>query len=670
MLRSFASVRPVTAHAASLQFLRATWRCPSRSLASTSTTSVTRSMRHVVHSKRIAAFVSAFACPHRCCSCSTTTPADKKEESDLCLAAHGVSIASLRRAFDSVGAATCSHANMYQSSDKNSNTHSLIGHEVTVRARVERVRGRGKLSFLHLRQPPLESLQAVCVGKELTSQAKAIALESIVDVTGVMQRASTPIQSTTCQHGELQVTTLRVVSPAATPLPFPYRDANTKLDTRLNHRVMDLRTERMVAVSRLVSALGESFRRELLARGFIEVHTPKLIAAASEGGSNVFTVDYFGKPAYLAQSPQLYKQMMLMGDAMRVFEIGPVFRAENSLTHRHLTEFVGLDGEMVIEKSHTEVLDVLESVMCAMLSDLTTKHGRLLDTLSRQRQQQQQHELEAETTDNSRSSPPPAAPTSEESDAASVSAVTGQHAGQQQQQQHTLCELCCEVPMNVIESFGLTCDHTAASLSASEGEAQQGTTVSSPPSVSSSGNVDPYHARIGGVSERRVLRMTFADAARLLADHGGADVMSGCALPLTDFSLPQERRLGELIKARYGVDLYVVDLFPAEARPFYTMPLDVEQPEGPTRSYDMYLRGEEICSGAQRIDQVALLEQRLTAKKVDPATVKDYIDAFRYGAWPHGGFGLGLERIALFFLGLEDIRQVSLFPRDPKRITP
>jgi aspartyl-tRNA synthetase len=580
-------------------------------------------------------------------------PSSSTGSGAVCLAGRGVSIASIRLAFDKAGGVSTAAMTPASILSKEG-AGAPVGREVTVRARVERFRGRGKLGFLHLRQPPLESLQAVCIGKELTAAANALNPESIVDVTGVLQRAVSPVQSTTCQHCELRVTALRVVSPAATPLPFPYRDDKTKLDTRLNHRVMDLRTDRMVAITRLVSALGESFRQQLLARQFIEVHTPKLIATASEGGSNVFTVDYFGKRAYLAQSPQLYKQMMLMGDAMRVFEIGPVFRAENSLTHRHLTEFVGLDGEMVIEQHYTEVLDVLEPVVCAMLTELTTKHLRLIDTLWRQSEQQERNQLtEAEsrpvesqqlfgTTANSSA-------TSREERVAGDS-LTGGRGGRQ----HSLRDVCCEVPESVIESLSLTIDAAGAAS----------------PSLSSASG-DCYHARVGGVSGCRVLRLAFADAAQLLIDKGGDDVVPvGCTLPLTDFTLPQERRLGELIKDRYGVDLYVVDLFPAEARPFYTMPLDPANPDGPTRSYDMYLRGEEICSGAQRIDQVELLEQRLRAKKVDRSTVTDYIDAFRYGAWPHGGFGLGLERIALFFLDLDDIRHVSLFPRDPKRITP
>lgn len=560
---------------------------------------------------------------------SPSAPAAGLVPAAACLAAHGVPIAALRAAFDSAAHTDPASAAVRE------------GDVVTVRARVERVRGRGKLAFLHLRQPPLESLQAVCEGKELAKQAKDITPESIADVTGVVHRAATAVQSTTCHGCELRVTALHVISRAAPPLPFPYHDPNTKLDTRLNHRVIDLRTERMVAVARLVSALGQCFRDELLARGFIEVHTPKLLGAASEGGSNVFQVDYFERKAYLAQSPQLYKQMMLMGDAMRVFEVGPVFRAENSLTHRHLTEFVGLDGEMVIQQSHTEVLDVLEPVMCAMLARLTTAYRPLLDVLRQQL-----------APPSSRESPP----VSEDQGTPAADALSGAT------HDSALQDVCCHVsPARMVE-LGIATDG-------------QTTAQARPPSPAAPADVtaaDPYHARVGGGGGGcRVLRLAFADAARLLMDHGGPHAApADRAVPLDDFSLPQERRLGQLIKDRYGVDLYVVDAFPAAARPFYTMPVSEAAPEGPTRSFDMYLRGEEICSGAQRVHDVALLERRLAAKQVDAASVKDYVDAFRYGAWPHGGFGLGLERIALFFTGLGDIRQVSLFPRDPKRISP
>jgi aspartyl-tRNA synthetase len=177
----------------------------------------------------------------------------------------------------------------------------------------------------------------------------------------------------------------------------------------------------------------------------------------------------------------------------------------------------------------------------------------------------------------------------------------------------------------------------------------------------------PSKDAYGGYVSRRdcafpVLRMSFDNAVKLLVDE---KVLTAF---VDDFSTVQERQLGALIKARYGVDVYVVDHFPKSARPFYTMvsPLDKDR----TCSYDMYLRGEEICSGAQRIHDPVFLQQRMRECGVDVTLIQDYVNSFKYGAWPHGGFGLGLERIVLFYLGVPDIRLVSLFPRDPKRIAP
>lgn len=132
------------------------------------------------------------------------------------------------------------------------------------------------------------------------------------------------------------------------------------LDTRLNHRIIDLRTVTNQSIFRIQSGVCQLFREFLVRERFTEIHTPKIISAASEGGANVFKVSYFKSDAYLAQSPQLYKQMMICADFERVFEIAPVFRAENSFTHRHMTEFVGLDLEMAFQEHYHEVLDLFD----------------------------------------------------------------------------------------------------------------------------------------------------------------------------------------------------------------------------------------------------------------------------------------------------------------------
>ena len=464
------------------------------------------------------------------------------------------------------------------------------GDIVSLRARVDSTRVKGKIAFLILRQPCQQSMQVVVTEPSLIEQVKGLTPETIVDVSGALATPRNPIKSVSCSTAELHAESLVVVSAAAAPLPFPINDPTAKLDTRLDHRPIDMRTALTGSVARLTSSVNESFRRFLLDRDFIEIHTPKMIGTPSEGGSAIFKLDYFGREAYLAQSPQLYKQMMVMGDVPRVFEVGPVFRAEKSLTHRHLTEFVGLDVEMAINGSYKEVLDVLEGCMSRILSSLEAQTDLV-------------------------------------SSARSALASLGQ---------------ACPPPVVLFVS-----DETKQELGVGTDDLQQPT--------------DKYGARVGS---EKVLRLTFANAAKMLLDAGHLPVGS----TVDDFSTAQEKLLGGLIKSRYGVDLYVVDEFYKSARPFYTMPHPLDSSK--TCSYDMYLRGEEICSGAQRIHDPQLLLQRISECGIAPEPIKDYVNSFKYGAWPHGGFGLGLERIVLFFLGLQDVRMVSLFPRDPRRLSP
>ena len=155
-------------------------------------------------------------------------------------------------------------------------------------------------------------------------------------------------------------------------------------DTRLNYRVIDLRTPANQAIFRVQSAVCELFREALRRKDFVEIHTPKLIGGASEGGASVFKLDYMGQPACLAQSPQLYKQMAIEADMDRVFEIGPVFRAENSNTHRHLCEFTGLDMEMTIKEHYSEVLDVLNDLFLHMFDGLNERFKHELEVVNAQ----------------------------------------------------------------------------------------------------------------------------------------------------------------------------------------------------------------------------------------------------------------------------------------------
>lgn len=192
------------------------------------------------------------------------------------------------------------------------------------------------------------------------------------------QRPETEEESSIVEEEE---TTETEVSSDNAPELEKKKIVRVTLPTRLNNRVIDLRTTTSHAIFRIQSGACELFREFLLSKDFIEIHTPKLLAAASEGGANVFKVTYFDRSAYLAQSPQLYKQMLVTSDFERVFEIAPVFRAENSFTHRHLTEFVGLDLEMTFEEHYHEVLELIEEMFMYIFKGFKERYSKEIETV-------------------------------------------------------------------------------------------------------------------------------------------------------------------------------------------------------------------------------------------------------------------------------------------------
>lgn len=487
------------------------------------------------------------------------------------------------------------------------------GQTVLIRARLHQVRGKGKVAFIVLRQA-FNTVQAVvevrgeAIPKAFVKFAAAVPRESIVDVTGVV--SATPTETKCTQSDvEIQVTALHVVSRAQPDLPFQIEDAMRPEDadddptgapvarpeeeagaaaasatsssapasaagdedadtsaptavvrvsraTRLDNRWIDLRVPANQAIMRISSAVCQLFRDYLLSQDFVEIQTPKLLAGASEGGAEVFKTTYFGEPACLAQSPQLYKQMCAAcSDLERVFEIGPVFRAENSNTHRHLCEFHGLDLEMSIHEHYYEVLDVFSELFCYIFEGLETRYKSLLDTVGTQ------------------------------------------------------------YPF------------------------------------------EPFKYK------RPAVRITFAEGIHMLQTNGYPDID-----PMGDLSTELERALGRLVRAKYDTDFFMMDKYPLAIRPFYTMP--AAEDETLSNSYDFFMRGEEILSGAQRVHDPELLIQRAMAKGVPVGSIKAYIDSFRHGAHPHGGGGVGLERVVMLYLGLGNIRKAAMFPRDPKRLSP
>jgi len=415
------------------------------------------------------------------------------------------------------------------------------------------------------------------VSKELVKFVGGIAPESVVDVYGVCKAPQVPIVKCSQSLVEVDLEEVHVVSRAATPLPMQLTDASAPisledettesapedspkrakvtLKTRLDHRFLDLRTAASSSLIRLSATVTQTFRTHLASLGFLEIHTPKLLAGSSEGGANIFPLDYFEKKACLAQSPQLHKQMAVMGDLDRVYEIGPVFRAEDSNTHRHLCEFTGMDLEMTIKADYKEVIEVVQNLFLAIFQEIEQRNAPELKIL--------------------------------------------------------------RTHFPFITPFS----------------------VPSQP-----------------------LLFSFPQAVQLLTQSGYPQS------PLADLSTEAERHLGKLIKANTGSDFYIIHRYPTAVRPFYTLPC----PDDPqySCSFDVFMRGEEVVSGGQRVHNAEMLERRIEEKGVGKEGLRDYLEAFRYGAFPHGGCGIGLERVVMLYLGIGNIRRVSLFPRDPKRISP
>ncbi|CAG4987798.1 unnamed protein product [Colias eurytheme] len=450
----------------------------------------------------------------------------------------------------------------------------VVGQTVWVRARLQTSRAKGKQCFAVLRQnsSTVQLLISVNderkVSKQMVKFTGNITKESIVDIQATIVKTATPIESCTIQNVELSGLQVWVVSSARAQLPLLIEDAarpeisddpealkiRVNQDTRLDNRVLDLRTPANQAIFRIEAGVCRLFRDILTKRGFVEIHTPKIISAASEGGANVFTVSYFKSSAYLAQSPQLYKQMAIAADFDKVFTVGAVFRAEDSNTHRHLTEFVGLDLEMSFKHHYHEVLDTIGQTFTDMFRGLQEQFATEIATVG------QQYKVE---------------------------------------------------PFKFLD----------------------------PP-----------------------LRLEFPQAVQILKEAG---VTIGDE---DDLSTPDEKLLGRLVKAKYDTDFYILDKYPLAVRPFYTMP-DPNNPKA-SNSYDMFMRGEEILSGAQRIHDPEFLTARAKHHGIDIEKIAAYIESFRLGCPPHAGGGIGLERVVMLYLGLDNIRKTSMFPRDPKRVTP
>ncbi|KAJ9227413.1 hypothetical protein DTO271D3_1423 [Paecilomyces variotii] len=457
----------------------------------------------------------------------------------------------------------------------------IVGQQILFTARLHIVRRMSaKLVFLVFRHQ-LTTFQGVLHEKpgvasvNMVQWAEHLRTGCIVRVRGTVRAPEVPVLGCTIHDVELEIEQLHVIVRREETVPFSVYEAEVRTEeedrvegrhshipdrTRLANRILDLRTPTSQSIFRIQSGISQLFREALNDRDFIEIHTPKLQGSATESGASVFQLNYFGRPAFLAQSPQLAKQMAIASDFGRVYEIGAVFRAENSNTHRHLTEYTGLDIEMAIDEHYHEMLETIDATIKHIFKGLYTKYRREVDVVK--------HQFPSED--------------------------------------------------------------------------------------------------LVWLDETPVIR--FADAIRMLNDSGWR-TEDGQPLPDDeDLSTRDEIHLGELVKEKYHTDYYILDKFPVGARPFYTMP-DPEDPRF-TNSFDIFVRGQEIVSGGQRIHDPKMLEENITKAGIRPEDMEDYLEGFRWGAPPHAGAGIGLERMLMLILKIGNIRLASLFHRDPKSFPP
>ena len=434
---------------------------------------------------------------------------------------------------------------------------AMDGQEVVVAGWMQEIRDLGKMTFVILRDRS-GTLQVFAM-KAKTDEAlyhtlsKGLQRESVIAVRGTVKA------SEKARNGyEIIPLEVRVLNESAAPLPLGVVDkVDADLDTRLDNRFMDLRKPEVQAIFKVRSALVNAGIQSFTRQGFLQVHTPRIIGASSEGGTDLFAVKYFEKDAYLAQSPQLYKQMLMATGIDRQFEVATYFRAEKHNSYRHLNEVTAFDVEMAFVESEEDVMRVLETAVRDMWQGV-----------------------------------------------------------------HDQCQ---------------------AELKLLEKEVR--------------------------VPELPFPRLHYDDALKLVNATGRWTDEKGNPAEIPwgeDLNAAAEKILGDVMRER-GHEFYFITKYPEQIRPFYTF---VEEHEPISRSFDLEHAGLEVTSGAQRQHNPDKLVQRILHKGLDPDDFQDYLKPFQYGMPPHGGFGLGIDRLTMEVLGLTNVREAVLFPRDRNRLAP
>ena len=416
-------------------------------------------------------------------------------------------------------------------------TSELIGKEVVLGGWIEDLRKLGKMSFITLRD--VSGISQIIVKGELNDSLGEINRQSVASVRGI-------VQETKARDFDFEVKAeaIEILGKAIHPLPVdPIGRVESNIDTRLNHRALDMRNQKTASIFKLRHFVLQSLRKTLSEKKFLEITTPKIIGSASEGGANLFSLEYFGRTAYLAQSPQLYKEQMTIG-LERVFEISNFYRAENSHTGRHLSEFTSIDIEAAF-MDYNDVMDVLEYLVM---------------------------EVYKFTAEN------------------------------------------CKKEQEVI-----------------------GHTIKVPAS--------PFE------------RVTYNQCIDELKQEGekvefGDDLL--------------DSHLRTIGKNHPGF-FFLTD-WPMKLKPFYIREKDEDAEL--SRSFDLQYGYLELSSGGTRLHDPEILKARLKEQGLDPVQFTDHLKAFDWGMPPHSGWGMGLDRLMTTLIGIDNVREVVLYPRDPDRLSP
>ena len=420
-----------------------------------------------------------------------------------------------------------------------------IGTEVKVNGAIHTIRDMGDVAFVVLRKRD-GLLQCVYEEGKSGFDLKDLKEACTVEVEGILneeQRAPGGI--------EVRIRGIKILSAPSAPMPLPIAKwkLNTSLDAKLNMRSVSLRNIKERAKFKIQEGVVRGFRDFLYEQGFTEIHTPKIGARGAEGGANLFKLSYFHKPAVLAQSPQFYKQMMV-GVFDRVFETGPVFRAEKHNTKRHLNEYTSLDFEMGYINGFEDIMEMETGFL--------------------------QYAVELLKKDYA----------------------------------HELSILKVELP-----------------------------------------KVDKIPA------------VRFDKAKELVAEKYKRKIRNPY-----DLEPEEEALIGRYFKEEYDADFVFVTHYPSKKRPFYAM--DDPADEKFTLSFDLLFKGLEVTTGGQRIHDYQMLKDKIAARGMDEEGMEQYLDTFKHGMPPHGGLGIGLERLTMQILGEENVRETCLFPRDMNRLEP